>query len=100
MDVREMKAGRELDALIHFKVLKKNSAFLWDLNYSTDIRDAMKVFTHWGWQGMLGFSGTDWFCNIDYGFDKNGVMQNAEATAETAPLAICRAALLAKEETQ
>jgi len=119
-DINEMEVGREMDALIAEKVIgiKPSSKYGWFgyhpranaecdewqeiegvQRYSTDISAAWKVFTHWGWQGTVGFSGDEWFCEIDYGFDENGVMRNAHSSGcYSAPEAICKAALLAVED--
>lgn len=110
-----MEAGRELDALIAEKVMGKtvrsknevtNNAFkpeydelVVDLgneryefirHYSTDIADAWKVLKkliQLGAEINVGFY-KQWDCSIDYPIGCNWLVQ-----AETAPLAICLAAL-------
>ena len=63
---------------------------------SEDISAAMEVFTHLGWQGTVGYSGTIWFCNIMNGFDDDGVAAYGEiGDCSTASEAICKTVLLA-----
>lgn len=96
MDIREIKAGRELDALIHFKVLKKTSAFLHDCNYSTDISAAWEVVEKIQKDAAISVTGYmgKYLVIIAYDeeFERSYIVEK-----ETAPLAICLAALLALE---
>lgn len=106
-----MKAGRELDALIAKHVfdmtlrnITETSCELWHgdkwhscgpcAHYSTDIADAWEVVEKadlWSLYGSIG-DGPYRAC-IQFG-DREGLM-----TADTAPLAICLAALKAKGVT-
>lgn len=66
-------------------------------NWSTELSAAMELFTYFGWQGTVGYSGTDWFCNIMNGFDDNGSAIYGEVgDCDAAPEAISKAALMAK----
>jgi hypothetical protein len=108
----EVKPGRELDSIVAEKVMgwkwNAESAWLGDSkwsrthgdpwsflpHYSTDIADAWAVVEklregndvelktlYWGKK-------TDWWVRLNSGFDVN-------TFAETAPMAICKAAILA-----
>jgi hypothetical protein len=97
-EILNMPAGREMDVLIdqHFGQLQKDSSPIYEMpHYSTDIAAAWEVI-----EKLCGETGADvvkvckrdpellrgdWSCNFGRGF---------EAFADTAPLAICRAALL------
>lgn len=102
----ELKAGRDLDALIAEKVMgwtriPKERETLWQSptagswpvtlaripKYSTDIAAAWKVVNALGGHFILRRQLSEWFVTI------NGEM----AWAETAPLAICRAGIAATE---
>jgi hypothetical protein len=102
-----MKAGRELDALIAEKVMGTNVfdfkglPSYWDANirrdiphYSTNIADAWLVVEKLVKQcyqfGLANESDGKYFCSLF--FDGAGTF---EESAETAPLAICLAALKA-----
>lgn len=117
MNITDMKPGRELDALVAEKVMNfkrgthvESGLVGWFredgtlatncFRPSTDISAAWEVFTHFGWQGAVGYSGSnDWFCEIMYGFsDIDGTSLYAKSVADTAPEAICKAALMALEE--
>jgi len=60
--------------------------------YSTDIAAAWEVFKFFGVQGAVYFSGTDWWCEIQPEVGGEYAKSPEEVSA---PLAICRAALLA-----
>ena len=115
MQEAEMEAGRELDALVAEKVMKNKhsnpetfgrcptcgyDAFYPDLpRYSTDIAAAWEVVEkmadtpgpngdHWGF--MLDYNGVD--CVAAFGHWEDW---EAKGAADTAPHAICLAALAA-----
>ena len=115
-DILNMPAGREMDALIE-KLVFCHAPYLDSLDiwrvavdenmervlpkYSTDIAAA--------WEVVEKFDRTSWDVNIYsqtesdvptwevalYEYFENGVGRIGKAEADTAPLAICRAALLA-----
>ncbi len=100
MDIREMKAGRELDALVAEKVMGQYFRNEWYKLYndtipcySTDISAAWKVVEKIK-KEFVGISDplncNIWECSFTF---------KTSALGETAPLAICRAALLAMEES-
>ncbi|NTW72886.1 MAG: hypothetical protein HGA49_11690 [Eubacteriaceae bacterium] len=113
-----MEPGKEMDALITEKVFKKcphrtiRSYYCQsdsgqecmdcgeDLfgnrcpQYSTNIATAFELFTKWGYQGSICFSGNEWHCEIMYGFDPAGYGVYVKAEGTSAPEAICKAALL------
>ena len=117
MDIREMKAGRDLDELIMAKVMgwKKEADHkplpMWRDNNGFNVDHIERFFTpsvdiSAAWEIAEKFN----FCidNAGYGEKKYRVILNElnnnndvyrpEAFGETAPLAICRASLLQKEE--
>lgn len=67
--------------------------------YSEDISAAWTVFTHFDFQGRVDFCSDEWYCEIMTGFNDAGYGIYSKGTGNTAPLAICKAALLAKEGT-
>ncbi len=107
-EILTMPAGREMDALIFERVMElafgstgKNTTAP---HYSTDIAAAWEVvekfahnhrnnlavemgFSHFG---LVAYPGGEWFCSLGL---NDGVTHSAKA--ETAPLAICRASLIA-----
>ena len=101
-EILNMPAGQDMDLLVAEEVLKLDSIgwnerfFHNRANFSTDIRAAWEVVERMGNVDELHdvdirTSIRGWYCNIFNSFD------SFEAGAETAPLAICRAALLAVE---
>ena len=62
--------------------------------YYSDIAAAWEVFTHFGWQGDIAYQGEVWSCTIDADVGPNAP-RGQVLEAETAPLAICLAALQA-----
>ena len=112
MDIREMEAGEELEILVAKKIFrlnfKKNRNYVtgWEVDgfanelerYSRDMNAAMRVFTHFGWQGSIVFSGSEWYCEIMWGFDKSGSGSYVKAEGYTAAEAICKTGLLAQAE--
>jgi len=93
-----MEAGREMDALIAEKVTQRNVGIrVYDNRlprYSTDISAAWEVAdwlrNYWGTFELI--AGLSWHCWSE--------LKDAKiwGTGNTAPLAICRAALLAVME--
>ena len=73
----------------------KSTRELGVLPYSTDIAAAWEVFTKYGYQGYVKYTGPDWVCSICIDTE-SGIGKWYHAKAETAPLAICSAALAAK----
>lgn len=65
--------------------------------YSRDISAAWEVFTHFGFQGRVDFCSDEWYCEIMTGFNDAGYGVYSKGNGSTAPEAICKAALLAKE---
>ena len=63
--------------------------------YSMELTQAWKVFCKFGYQAEVKYSGTDWYCNIMWGFNERGVGRWYCAEGRTAPEAICKAAILA-----
>jgi len=95
-DIREMEVGKELNILVAEKVMKQKFRDEWDkLNnatiacYSEDIAAAWKIIEKLCTFTQLTFLTDGWHC----GFSTVDSVQ-----ADTAPLAICRAALLAVED--
>ena len=99
-EILNMPAGRELDRL----VMEWVTEFTVDDNfhipaYSTDIAAA------WDVKGKIGFPislvesmlGGDFSCELLIDADAG---KTVEAIADTAPLAVCRAALLAVMDTE
>jgi len=91
-EILAMKPGRELDALIAEKVMGWSWGIIGDLipAYSTDISAAWEVVEEMGDCLHLRQHGEQgeweaWFCGYP----------NSKAHGETAPEAICKAALLA-----
>lgn len=86
-----MKAGRELDELVTREVLGPD----WAVRpYSTDIGAAWEVFTRNHEWVDIRWAGYDWYCSLKT--PKPGTKAvGTEATADTAPLAICYAVLRA-----
>lgn len=95
-EILNMPAGREMDYLIAEKVLelsilKDGTGILLPIdlqvkNYSTDIAAAWGVVEKFPTMSLT-FRGKYWFCDlnqVDFDYTQ----------ADTAPLAICRAALL------
>lgn len=114
----ELKAGRELDALIAEKVMGLKYEFEGDSpiyapndflpHYSTEIASAWEVIDKmWRdgeWRVTVFYGGDEarwWGAEFAYDANHLGAAYHAlydrkvEARADTAPLAICRAALLA-----
>ncbi len=102
-----MEAGFEIDSLIAEKIfgwkLDDESALVWLLpdgsrrgalpHYSTDIADAWQVIEHMndrGWSPTVFCEFQWWIANFF-----TDIAGSFEASAETAPLAICLAALRA-----
>lgn len=89
-EILAMPAGREMDVLVgrHVMDLVGPPDLYWE--YSTDISAAWMVVEKFP-AVSLTFRGKYWFCDVNQvDFDYS--------QAETAPLAICRAALLAVTE--
>lgn len=101
MTIHEMPAGAEMDRLVDTKIMQRGPFTYPRPHYSTSIADAwvvverMRERFHWEiktpfmegqshWAGLTPLGTTGW----------NGV-PDFKASADTAPLAICRAALLA-----
>lgn len=91
MDIREMKAGKELDALIHFKVLKKTSAFTLAPRYSTDISAAWEVVEKMNCPYIIASTEDGDESWVYFGNEANAAIGEA-------PHAICIASLLALED--
>ena len=110
-EIMKLEAGRKLDALVAEKVMHISNVHLHDFGnaglylrmnepaalsnisvprYSTDISDAWKVVDYLAEGLILDLYNTirGWRCDID------GKGETFSGKAETAPLAICRAALL------
>ena len=82
-------AGKELDALIHKKVMESSGHVL---NYSSSIAAAWQVVEKLGLK--VGKNGRDWMAQ-NY-WDQSTVV----SVATTASLAICRAALKVMEDVK
>ena len=110
MQVDEMEAGRELDALVAEKVMGvkpeqvycdisgRNISRYFDLedrmrieSYSTDIGAAWQVLERVAesWLPCVMHNGMTWIAEFE------SLIEFHTAYADTAPLAICRAALMA-----
>ncbi len=95
MSWQDLHAGREMDGWVAREVLRRSSVEL----YSTDIRKAWVVLERLieirGPEAtvVVGYDSMNerWFCRDDQGDGVDGI----ESIGETAPLAICRAALRA-----
>lgn len=59
---------------------------------------ALKVFEKFGFQGSIGYSGGDWFCDIMNGWDDNGAHYGISKDCKSIQEAIYTAALLAVME--
>lgn len=114
--IKKMEAGREMDQLIYDQIFRKayfehythmvpdGFDFLNIPNYSTDISSAWDVvekliednFDLEGVEKMHRLEYRKWVCEFGYGknYQHQDTGWKAFATADTAPLAICRAALL------
>ena len=107
-EILNMSAGREVDALIAEKLMEVSSVRLFREvwtgcidgqrnvidHYSTRISDAFSIFGQQPNYRMVnvGYSDYSWYCEIQsHDLGKPLI----KASADTAPLAICRAALLA-----
>ena len=102
-----MKAGRDMDALVAEKVMGDTDAYYLPLGegelnvaarvprYSTDIAAAWQVVEKFGYSPSIHVfrsHGGKWGCKISLSSDPN-VDAEYFGFAETAPLAICLAAL-------
>lgn len=114
MDYSTMEAGREMDALVSEKVMEREVSSYWvsgvDIkyeslknhlgrrlaHYSTDIAAAWEVVEklHLIIGESVGSDGSHWYCT-DKWDDQEATV---EVCADSAPLAICRAALMAQKE--
>lgn len=63
--------------------------------YSSNISAAWEVFEKNGYQGGISYQGSDYFCELWSAWDESGAGVHVRAIAETAPEAICKAALIA-----
>lgn len=108
-EILNMPAGRDADALIEYHIMKtqvpRNSdghlSRSWvdgygyeNTFYSTDIAAAWEVVEKFkeNWVVEVGVNGGFYWCDMD---NYKGVLGFHSARADSAPLAICRAALLA-----
>ncbi len=93
-EILAMPAGREINALIAKNVIKSRRV----KHYSTDIAAAWEVMEAMRKNGVLSeYDSRFGYRFVFWDYTKNP-QRPFEATAETAPLAICRAALLAMME--
>jgi hypothetical protein len=94
-EILNMPAGRELDALIAENVMD-NKHDIWSRGepkcYSTDIAAAWEAVTEISKDITLAHRGKFWFCDFDNQDDWS------YSQSDTAPLAICKASLLAVTE--
>ena len=93
MDIDNLEAGPELDALVHEMLYPGDSFGLPDLafkHYSTDIAAAWDAIVEMGRPVGFGVNSNGWRCWVGY--------EEIYGDAPTAPLAICRAALKATKE--
>ena len=118
MDIREMKPGRELDELIMTKVMKWTKEDdhkplpMWRDNNGFNVDHIARFFTPSvdisdAWQIVEKMRKLSYFIRLEdqeesirarfYNPDFLPVEKPSWAEAETAPEAICKAALLAKE---
>jgi hypothetical protein len=67
-------------------------------NYSTDIKAAWEVFEKFGFQGSVTYSGSYYYCEIMNGWNKTGAIYGKAENCNSAPEAICKAALIAVME--
>ena len=100
MNINEMEAGREMDAAVHREIFNKSCHSL-DReillpHYSTDIAAAWlvveKMKVRFSLTSLKTFKDGKWLCRT------GDVMNVITLIAETAPLAICRTALIAVRE--
>jgi len=98
-EILNMPAGREMDALVSKKIfgIPKSEIWLNVFQPSTSIASAWKVVEKYLFQIHRGASG--YLCVLMTPEEIEG-QDVFEASADTAPLAICRAALLAVMETE
>jgi len=94
-EIRNMPAGREMDILIARHVLELGNYVIdnfddyRDMNFSTNIKHAFDVLEKFSHAKLSKYEcGKEWACYLGATAGK----------ADTAPLAICRAALLVVEE--
>ena len=105
-EIRNMPAGREMDELIAHKIMgyidgKKThqtaKGYWWSTthipNYSSGISSSWEVVDEFYSMTLDKYSnGAEWICYIVG--ERDGKNTDGNSTADTAPLAICRAALL------
>ena len=114
--IRNMQPGRDLDALVMRTVFKAEKKDIGDECYwvseiygeevcwprwfspSTDIAAAWEVFELNGVQGHIAYQGNEYVCILWAKWDEKGIGVHVTARGDTAPEAICKAALLAVME--
>lgn len=114
-EILALKPGRELDALVAEKVMgwtyghpcpEGMDCLHWvdekgevrdykPPQYSTDISAAWEVFEKNGYYGNVSYMGVEYVCTLWSKWDDEGLGVDVTATGNTAPEAICKAALLA-----
>jgi len=98
-DILNMSAGREMDALIAEKVMG---------HYLGNTRDIVKILPHYSTDIVAAWGVTEkfrcmrltrvgmfWFCDLSVDGKESSQSRYEYSQSKTAPLAICRAALLA-----
>jgi len=93
-EILNMPAGEMMDKLICVNLFPHKNPEYWDLlKYSTDIAAAWEVVEKMSYsfhvEIMSDINGMAWGCDF-----KDDPLHTTLCVAETAPLAICRAALL------
>jgi len=92
-EILSMEAGREMDVTVGFYVMDLHAPPELYPEYSTDISAALEVVDKFYSMNLYKYSnGKEW--SVYLVTEKNGKSHDASETADTAPLAICRAALL------
>jgi hypothetical protein len=95
-EIFNIPAGFQIDGLVSDFIMKDEPGIRY---WSSNIDDAWKVVEKFPldiWMEVGRMSSGRWYCELVHGApEPSGVTPLVRVVAETAPLAICRAALLA-----
>lgn len=102
LEIRSLPSGNDLNEMIEWHIFGNTLGYSWVPEYSENIKDAWEVLEWMVEEGIffsLTFGTLEWTLNFCTKELWNNLLFES-ASAETAPLAICRAALLAKKQEE